>query len=140
MRNIMRSIQFWQKFIKIFGLHWQYHWSYHHPKTSQKVQAMYKVECLRDKARFRVDGGFRIEGSDNILRELFVFSPKENGHDKDFLFLVDDEANVYTSVPKDWQLIDSDGSEERGDVVGFLEGKRYLFEGGSNRLIAVAAE
>ena len=42
----MRTIQFWQKFVKIFQLHWKYHWSYHHPKTSQKVQAMQKVECL----------------------------------------------------------------------------------------------
>ena len=27
-----------------------------------------------------------------------------------------------------------------GDVVGFLDGKRYLFEGGSGKLIAVAEE
>ena len=139
-RNIIRTVQFWQKFAKIFQLHWQYHWSYHHPETSQSVQAMEKMDCFRDKARFRIDGGFRIDGSDDILRELLVFSPKENGHDKDFLFLVDDEANAYASIPKGWQLIDSDGVEERGDVVGFLDGKRYLFEGGSNKLVAVAEE
>ncbi len=95
---------------------------------------MQKVRCFRDKARFRIDG------SDDILRELLVFSPKENEHDKDFLFLVDDGANTYTSIPKGWQLIDSDGVEARGDVVGFLDGKRYLFEGGLGKLIAVAEE
>ncbi len=140
MRSIMRAVQFWQKFAQIFRLHWQYHWAYHHPATSHGMQAMQKVECFRDKVRFRVDGGFQIEGSDDILRELLVFSPKTNGHDRDFLFLVDDEANTYASVPKGWQLVDSDGIEERGDVVGFLSGKRYLFEGGSNKLIAVAEE
>ncbi|MDE0011390.1 MAG: hypothetical protein OXU36_09600 [Candidatus Poribacteria bacterium] len=134
MTNIMRTVQFWQKFARIFLLHWRYHWSYHHPETSQSVQSMQKVECFRDKARFRIDG------SDDILRELLVFSPKENGHDKDFLFLVDDSANTYTSIPKGWQLIDSDGVEARGDVVGFLDGRRYLFEGGSGKLIAVAEE
>ena len=76
MRSIVRTVQFWQKFVKIFGLHWQYHWSYHHPKTSQRVGAMQKIECLRDKARFRVEEGFRIEGSDDILREFSVYSPK----------------------------------------------------------------
>jgi hypothetical protein len=101
---------------------------------------MQKIECLRDKARFRIEGGFRIEGSDDIVRELYVFSPKENGHDKDFLFLVDDEANAYASIPIGWRLIDSDGIEARGDIVGFLDGKRYLFEGGSNKLIAVVEE
>ena len=140
MRSIMRTVQFWQKFVQIFQLHWQYHWSYHHPETSRRVQAMHKIVCFRDKARFRVDGGFRIDGSDDILRELLVFSPKENGHNKDFLFLVDDEANAYAGIPNGWQLIDSDGVEERGDVVGLLDGKRYLFEGGSDKLIAVAAE
>lgn len=134
----MKTIQFWQKFVKIFALHWQYHWSYHHPKTRQSIRAMQKVECLREKARFRIEGGFRINGSDDILRELLVFSPKENGHNKDFLFLVDDGANTYAGVPAGWQLIDSDGAEERGDVVGFWDGKRYLFEGESNELIAVA--
>ena len=136
----MRTIKSLIKFVKIFALYWQYHWSYHHPKTSQKVQAMQKTECLRDKARFRVERGFRIKGSDDIPRELLVFSPKENGHNKNFLFLVDDIKNTYTSVPEGWQLIDSDGVEERGDVVGFWDGKRYLFEGGSNKLIAVAEE
>ena len=140
MASIIRTVQFWQKFAKIFQLHWQYHWSYHHPETSQSVRAMRKIECLRDKARFRIEGGFRIEGSDDIVRELYVFSPKENGHDKDFLFLVDDEANTYGSIPTGWQLIDSDGIEARGDVVGFFDGKRYLFEGGSNKLIAVVQE
>lgn len=140
MRSIMRVVQFWQKFAQIFRLHWQYHWAYHHPATSQGMQAMQKVECFRDKARFRIEEGFCIDGSDDILRELFVFSPKKDGHDKDFLFLVDDRANTYMSIPKGWQLIDSDGIEERGDVVGFLSGKRYLFEGGSNKLIAVAEE
>ncbi len=136
----MRTLQSLWKTTKIFQLHWQYHWWYHHPKTAQSVRAMQKVECLRDKARFRVKGGFHIDGSDDILRELYVFSPKENGHNKDFLFLVDDEANTYTSVPTGWQLIDSDGTEVRGDVVGFLDGKRYLFAGGSNELIAAAEE
>ena len=140
MRNIIRTVQFWQNFMKIFRSHWQYHWWYHHPETSQRVQAMQKIECLRDKARFRIEEGFRIEGSDDILRELFVFSPKENGHDKDFLFLVDDQANAYAGIPKGWLLVDSDGIEARGDVVGFLDGKRYLFEGKSNKLIAVAEE
>ena len=130
----MRTIQFWQKFVKIFRLHWQYHWSYHHPKTSQNVQTMQKVECLRDKARFRINR------NDDILREFLVFSPKENGHNTDFLFLVDDMMNTYASIPQNWQLIDSDGAEERGDVVGFWAGKRYLFEGGTNKLIAVAEE
>lgn len=130
----MRTIQFWQKFVQIFRLHWEYHWSYHHPKTSQHVQTMQKVECLRDKARFRINR------NDDILRELLVFSPKENGHNMDFLFLVDDMTNTYASIPQNWQLIDSDGAEERGDVVGFWDGKRYLFEGGSNKLLAVAEE
>lgn len=136
----MRTLQSLWKATKIFQLHWQYHWRYNHPETAQSVHAMQKIECLRDKARFRVEGGFHIDGSDDILRELYVFSPRENGHDKDFLFLVDDEANTYAGIPTGWQLIDSDGIEERGDVVGFLDGKRYLFEGGSNRLIAVAQE
>ncbi|MYC76061.1 hypothetical protein F4X10_09905 [Candidatus Poribacteria bacterium] len=137
---IMKVIQFWHKFVKIFLLHWEYHWSYHHPKTNQNVQTMRKIECLRDKARFRIEGGFRINGSDDILRELLVFSPKENGHNRDFLFLVDDMTNTYASVPKNWRLVDSDGAEERGDVVGFWDGRRYLFEGGSNQLIAVTEE
>ncbi len=130
----MRTIQFWQKFVKIFQLHWAYHWSYHHPKTSQKVQAMEKVECLRDKARFGV------EGSDDTYHEFLVFSPKEGEHNEEFLFLVDEETNTYAGIPQNWQLIDSDGAEERGDVVGFLDGKRYLFEGESNKLMAVAEE
>ena len=130
----MKFIQFWQKFIKIFRLHWQYHWLYHHPKTSQSFQAMQKIECLRDKARFRING------SDDLLRELLVFSSKDGGYLKDFLFLVDDRNNTYISVPADWQLIDSDGAEARGDVIGFWDGKRYLFEGESNELIAVAEE
>ena len=130
----MKTIRFWQKFVRIFRLHWQYHWSYHHPETRQKVQAMQKVECVRDTARFRINR------NDDIPRELLVFSPKENGHNTDFLFLVDDMTNAYASIPQNWQLIDSDGAEERGDVVGFWDGKRYLFEGGSNKLIAVAEE
>ena len=130
----MRTIQLWQKFVKIFRLHWQYHWSYHHPKTRQKVQAMQKIECLRDKARFR------IQENDDALHEFRVFSPKENEGNTDFLFLVDEETNAYVDVPKGWQLIDSDGTEARGDVVGFLDGKRYLFEGGSDKLLAVAEE
>ena len=136
----MRTLQSLWKATKIFRSHWQYHCGYHHPETAQSVQTMQKIECLRDKARFRIEDGFRIEGSDEILRELLVFSPKENGHDKDFLFLVDDEANTYAGIPKGWRLIDSDGIEARGDVIGFLDGKRYLFEGGSNNLIAVAEE
>ena len=136
----MRTIQSLIKFVKTFALYWQYHWAYHHPKTSQQVQAIRKIECLREKARFRVEQGFRIKRSDDMLRELLVFSPKENGHNKHFLFLVDEMKNTYTSVPESWQLIDSDGVEERGDVVGFWDGKRYLFEGGSNRLIGVADE
>ncbi len=140
MRRIVRTVQFWQKFVKIFGLHWQYHWSCHHPETSQRVRAMQKIECLRDKARFRVKGGFRLEGSDDVLRELLVFSPKENGHDKDFFFLIDDATNTYAGIPTDWQLIDSDGPEDHGDVIGFLDGRRYLFEGGSGKLVAVAEE
>ena len=130
----MRTIQFWQKFVKIFRLHWGYHWSYHHPKTSQSVQAMQKVECVRDKARFRT------RESDDTVHEFCVFIPKENGHNTDFLFLVDNMTNAYASIPQNWQLIDSDGAEECGDVVGFLEGKRYLFEGGSGKLLAVAEE
>ncbi len=131
----MRAIQFWQKFVQIFRLHWQYYWSYHHPETRQSVQAMRKVECVRAKVRFRING------SDGILRELLVFSPKENGHNTDFLFLVDaDKTNTYTGIPAGWHLIDSDGAEELGDIVGFWGGKRYLFEGGSNKLIAVAEE
>ena len=130
----MRTIQFWLKFVKIFRLHWEYHWYYHHPKTSQKVQAMPKVECLQDKARFR------IRESDDTLHKFQVFSPKESEGSTEFVFLVDNEANAYTSIPEGWQLIDSDGPEERGDVVGFLDGKRYLFEGGSNKLLAVAEE
>ena len=130
----MRVIQFWWKFAKIFRLHWEYHWSYHHPKTSQKVQAMQKVECLRDKVRFR------IRESDDTLHEFRVFSPKEREGNTEFLLLVDNEANAYTSIPKGWQLVDSHGTEARGDVVGFLDGKRYLFEGGSGKLLAVAEE
>ena len=130
----MRAIQFWWKFAKIFRLHWEYHWSYHHPKTSQKVRAMEKMECLRDKACFR------IEGSADIFHELLVFMPKQSEGNTEFLFLVDNEANAYTSIPEGWQLIDLDGPEERADVVGFLDGKRYLFEGGSDKLIAVAEE
>ncbi|RKU21086.1 hypothetical protein C6503_05095 [Candidatus Poribacteria bacterium] len=130
----MRSIQYWWKFAKIFRLHWEYHWAYHHPKTSQKVQAMEKVECLRDKARFR------IRESDDTLHEFQVFSPKESEGNTNFLFLVDEEANAYTSIPEGWQLMGLDGPEERADVVGFLDGKRYLFEGGSNKLLAVAEE
>ena len=53
-----------------------------------------------------------------MLRELLVFSPKENGHNTDFLFLFDDMTNTYASIPQNWHLIDSDGAEERGDVVG----------------------
>ena len=101
---------------------------------------MQKIACLRGKARFRTDSDFGVKGSNDILRELLVFSPKEGGHDKDFLFLVDDEANTYAGIPAGWQLIDSDGVEARGDVIGFLDGKRYLFEGESNNLIAVAEE
>ena len=130
----MRTIQFWLKFVKIFRLHWEYHWSYHHPKTSQKVQAMQKIECLRDKARFR------IPERDDTLHEFQVFSPRESEGNTDFLLLVDDEANTYTNIPEGWQLMDSEGFEKRGDVVGFLDGKRYLFEGGSNKLLAVAEE
>ena len=130
----MKTIQSWWKFAKTFRLHWEYHWSYHHPKTSQKVQAMQKMECLRDKARFR------IQESDNTLHEFRVFSPKESEGNTEFLFLVDNEANAYTSVPEGWQLMDLDGPEERGDVIGFLDGKRYLFEGGSDKLLAVAEE
>lgn len=130
----MKTIQFWQKFVKIFLLHWEYHWAYHHPKTSQSVQAMQKVECVRDKARFR------IRESDDTLHEFRVFSPKESEGNTDFLFLVDEEANAYADVPKGWQIVDLYGTEARGDVVGFLDGKRYLFEGGSNKLIAVAEE
>ena len=130
----MKSIQFWRKFVKIFRLHWEYHWSYHHPKTSQKVQAMQKVECVRDNARFR------IRESDDTLHEFQVFSPKEGEYNQEFLLLVDEAANTYAGIPKGWRLIDSDGAEERGDVVGFLDGKRYLFEGGSNKLIAVVEE
>ena len=130
----MKSIQFWWKFARIFRWHWEYHWSYHHPKTSQKVQAMQKVECIRDKARFGV------KGSDDTRHEFLVFTPKGSDGNAEFLFLVDEEANTYASIPKDWRLIDSDGAEERGDVVGFLDGKRYLFEGGSNKLLAVAEE
>ena len=99
-RNIMRTLQSLWKATKIFRLHWQYHWGYHHPETAQRVQTMSKIECLRDKARFRIEGGFSIKGSDDILRELLVFSPKVNGHDKDFLFLVDDEANTYAVYRK----------------------------------------
>ena len=130
----MRTIQSLIKFVQIFALHWQYHWAYHHPETRQSVRAMQKVECVRNKARFRINR------NDDILRELLVFSRKENGHNKDFLFLLDDMRNTYTSVPEGWQLIDSDGTEERGDVVGFWDSKRYLFEGESNKLIAVAEE
>ena len=130
----MKTIRLWQKFVKTFRLHWQYHWSHHHPKTNQKVQTMQKIECLRDKARFR------IPERDDTRHELLVFSPKEIEGDTDVLFLVDEEANAYADVPKGWQLIDSDGTEARGDVVGFLDGKRYLFEGGSNKLLAVAEE
>ena len=130
----MKTIRFWQKFARIFRLHWQYHWSYHHPKTSQKVQAMQKIECLRDKARFRT------QESDATLHEFRVFSPKESEGNTDFLFLVDEEANAYADVPKGWQLVDSHGTEARGDVVGFWNGKRYLFEGGSGKLLAVAEE
>ena len=130
----MKTIQFWQKFVKIFLLHWEYHWSYHHPKTSQSVQTMQKIECVRDKARFRT------RESDDTLHEFRVFSPKEGEHNEEVLLLVDEEANTYAGIPKNWRLIDSDGAEERGDVVGFLEGKRYLFEGGSNKLLAVAEE
>ena len=130
----MKTIRFWQKFVRTFRLHWQYHWSYHHPKTSQKVQAMQKVECVRDSARFR------IPESDGTLHEFRVFSPKEAEHNEKFLLLVDEETNTYAGIPKGWRLIDSDGAEEHGDVVGFWDGKRYLFEGGSNKLIAVAEE
>ena len=131
----MRTIQFWQKFVKIFRLHWAYHWSYHHPKTSQKVQAMEKVECLQDKARFGV------EGSDDTYHEFLVFSPKETEGNTEFMSLVDDDrANAYTEIPKGWQMVDSQGTEARGNVIGFLDGKRYLFEGGSNKLMAVAEE
>ena len=130
----MRTIQLWQKFVKIFRSHWEYHWSYHHPKTSQKVQAMPKIECLRDKARFR------IPERDDTLHEFLVFSPRESEGNANFLLLVDDEANTYTSIPEGWQLMDLDGPEERGDVIGFLDGKRYLFEGGSDKMLAVAEE
>ena len=34
--------------------------------------------------------------------------------------------------------VDSHGTEARGDVIGLLDGKRYLFEGGSGKLLAVA--
>ena len=130
----MRAIQLWQKFAKIFRSHWEYHWSYHHPKTSQKVQAMPKIECLRDKARFR------IPERDDTLHEFLVFSPRESEGNTDFLLLVDDEANTYTNIPEGWQLMDLDGPEERGDVIGFLDGKRYLFEGGSDKMLAVVEE
>ena len=130
----MKTIRFWQRFVRIFRLHWQYHWSYHHPKTSQSVQAMQKVECLRDTVRFR------IPESDDSFHEFLVFSRKESEGDTDFLFLVDEEANAYTDMPEGWQIIDSDGFEKRGDVVGILDGKRYLFEGGSGKLLAVAEE
>ena len=130
----MRTIQFWQKFVQIFRLHWEYHWSYHHPKTSQHVQTMQKVECFRDKARFRVNG------SDDPFHEFLVFRPKGSEENTGFLFLVDEEANAYADVPKGWQIIDLYGTEALGDVVGLLDGKRYLFEGGSNKLIAVAEE
>ncbi|MDE0684411.1 MAG: hypothetical protein OXI63_15950 [Candidatus Poribacteria bacterium] len=130
----MRVIQSWWKFARIFRLHWEYYWSYHHPKTSQKVQAMQKIECLRNKARFR------IRESDDTLHEFQVFSPKESEGNTNFLFLVDEEANAYADMPKDWQMVDSHGAEACGDVVGFLDGKRYLFEGGSNKLLAVAEE
>lgn len=136
----MRTLQSLWKVTKIFRLHWQYHWGYHHPETAQKVRAMQKIACLRGKARFRIEGDFCFKGSDDILRELLVFSPKESGHDKDFLFLVDDEANTYAGIPTGWQLIDSDDGEACGDVICFLDGKRYLFEGESNNLIAVAEE
>ena len=130
----MRTIQFWQKFVKIFRSHWQYHWSYHHPETSQKVKAMRKVECLRDKARFRINR------NDDTFHEFLVFRPKGSEENTESLFLVDSEANAYTNIPEGWQLIDSDGSEARGDVVGLLDGKRYLFEGGSGKLLTVAEE
>lgn len=130
----MRTIQFWQKFLKIFRLHWEYHWSYHHPKTSQNVQTMQKVECLRDKARFRVNG------RDDTFHEFLVFRPKGSEENTESLFMVDDMTNTYVSIPQNWRLIDSDGAEERGDIVGFWDGKRYLFEGGSNKLIAVVEE
>ena len=130
----MRTIRFWWKVAKIFRWHWEYHWSYHHPKTSQKVQAMQKVECIRDKARFR------IRENDDTLHEFRVFSPKESEGNTEFLFLVDEEANAYADVPKGWQMVDSYSAEACGDVVGFLDGKRYLFEGGSNKLLAVAEE
>ena len=94
----MNTIRFWRRFVKIFRLHWQYHWSYHHPKTSQKVQTMQKVECIRDKAYFR------IPESDDSFHELLVFSPKESEGNTDFLLLVDEEAHAYADVPKDWQL------------------------------------
>ena len=130
----MKVIQFWWKFAKIFRLHWEYHWSYHHPETSQKVQAMQKVECVRDKARFR------IQESDDTLHKFQVFSEKKSKGNTDFLLLVDNETNAYTSIPEGWQLMGLDGPQECGDVVGFWNGKRYLFEGGSNKLIAVAEE
>lgn len=130
----MRTIQFWQKFVQIFRLNWEYHWSYHHPKTSQSVQAMQKVECVRDKVRFRT------RESDDTLHEFRVFSPKESEGNTDFLFLVDEEANAYADVPKGWQIVDLHGTEARGDVIGFWNGKRYLFEGGSGKLLAVAEE
>ena len=130
----MRTIQSLIKFVQIFALHWQYHWAYHHPETRQSVRAMQKVECVRDKARFR------IPERDDSFHEFRVFSPKESEGTADFLFLVDEEANAYADVPKGWQLVDSHGAEARGDVVGFLEGKRYLFEGGSGKLLAVAEE
>lgn len=130
----MKSIRFWQKFVRIFRLHWQYHWSYHHPETRQSVRAMQKVECVRDKARFR------IPERDDSFHEFLVFSRKKSEGTADFLFLVDEEANAYADVPKGWQLVDSHGTESCDNVVGFLEGKRYLFEGGSGKLLAVAEE
>ena len=130
----MRTIQFWLKFAKIFRLHWDYHWSYHHPKTCQKVQAMQKIECLREKARFGID-----EDS-GILHEYLVFSPKGSGNEEEFVFLFGGSTNTHAGIPEGWRMIDSDGAEKRGDVVGFLEGKRYLFEGESNKLLAVAEE
>ena len=130
----MKTIRFWQKFVRIFRLHWQYHWSYHHPETRQSVRAMQKVECVRDKARFR------IPERDDSFHEFLVFSRKKSEGTADFLLLVDEEANAYADVPKGWQLVDSHGTEVRGDVVGLLDGKRYLFEGGSGKLLAVAEE
>ena len=95
---------------------------------------MQKIECVRDKARFR------IPERDDSFHEFRVFSPKESEENTDFLLLVDEEANAYADVPKGWQLVDSHGTEARGDVVGLLDGKRYLFEGGSGKLLAVAEE